>query len=70
MKEVIGTGRHLLVTLITPQMVRTGLGPLTMNYLCIMEDFELTVEAMDDDTDGVDRVATAHEELSLYYGGF
>ncbi len=54
----------------TPQVVGTGLLLLTMNYLFIMEDFELTVEAIVDATDGGDRVATAHDELSLYHGGF
>jgi hypothetical protein len=41
-----------------------------MNYLFIIEDFELSMEALDDATDGVVRVGTAHNELSLYYGGF
>jgi hypothetical protein len=51
-------------------MVGTGLGRLTMNYLFIMEDFELTAEAIDDATDCVDRVGIAHNELSLNYRGF
>jgi hypothetical protein len=41
-----------------------------MNYLLIIEDFELTMEAIDDATDGVVRVGATHDELSLYYGGF
>jgi hypothetical protein len=48
-------------------LVGTGLDPLTMNYLFILEDFELTVEAIDDTTDGRDRVGATHNELSLYY---
>jgi hypothetical protein len=55
---------------LTPQMVGTTLAPLTMYYLFTMEDFELTVEAIVDATDGGDRDGTAHGELSLYYGGF
>jgi|LakMenEpi03Aug12_release.lakeMendotaPanAssembly.Ray.scaffolds.fasta_scaffold3025919_1 hypothetical protein len=34
----------------------TGLAPLTMNYLLIMANFELSVEAIVDATDGGDRV--------------
>jgi hypothetical protein len=45
----------------------TGLAPLTMNYLFIVEDFEFTAEAIVDATDGGDRV---DDELSLYGGGF
>jgi hypothetical protein len=70
MKEVIGTGGHLLVTLMTPKRVRTGLGLLTMNYLFIMEDFVLTAEAIVDGSDFGDRVCSDHDEISLYYGGF
>ena len=55
--------------LLTSQMVGIGLAPLTMNYLFTMEDFELTVEAIVDATDGWDRVGPTHDELSLYYGG-
>ncbi len=40
---------------------------LTMNYLFIMEDFELTVEAIVDTTDGGDKVGSAHDELYLDY---
>ncbi len=46
-----------------PQIVGTGLAPLTMNYLFIMEDFELTVEAIVDATDGGDNVGATHNEL-------
>jgi hypothetical protein len=35
-----------------PQIVGTGLALLTMNYLFIMKDFVLTVEAFVDATDG------------------
>jgi len=35
-------------------MVGTGLDPLTMNDLFIVEDFELTVETIVDATDGGD----------------
>jgi hypothetical protein len=48
----------------------TGLPLLTMNYLFILEDFELTVEAIVDTTDGRDWVGATHNELSLYYRGF
>jgi len=48
----------------------TGLAPLTMNYLFIVEDFEFTAEAIVDATDGGDRVGSAHDERSLYSGGF
>jgi hypothetical protein len=50
---------------LTPQMVGTGLAPLTMNYPFIMEDFELTVEAIVDASDGGDRAGATHNELSL-----
>jgi hypothetical protein len=46
-----------------PQMVWSGLAPLTMNYLFIMEDFELTVEAIVDATDGGDNVGATNNEL-------
>jgi hypothetical protein len=51
-------------------LVGTGLDLVTMNYLFIIEDFELTVEAIVNTTDGRDRVGATHNELSLYYGGF
>jgi hypothetical protein len=35
-----------------------------------MEDFELTVKAIVDATDGGDRVGHDHDELYLYYGGY
>jgi predicted DNA-binding protein len=43
-----------------------------MNYLFIMEDFDLTVEAIVDATDGGDRVGSAHDELYFLFssGGF
>jgi hypothetical protein len=47
----------------------SGLALLTMNYLFIREDYELTVEAIVDARDGVDRVGATHNELSLYYAG-
>jgi hypothetical protein len=47
-------------------LVGTGMDPLTMNYLFILEDFELMVEAIVDTTDGRDRVGATHNELSLY----
>ncbi len=50
-------------SLLTPQIVGTGLALLTINYLFIMEDFELTVEAIVDATDGGDRVGATHNEL-------
>jgi hypothetical protein len=52
------------------QIVWTGLALLTMNYLFIMEDFELTVEAIIDATDGGEGVGYDHDELYLYYGGY
>jgi hypothetical protein len=62
----IGAFVHSFLTL----LVGTGLDPLTMNYLFILEDFELTVEAIVNTTDGRDRVGAIHNELSLYYRRF
>jgi hypothetical protein len=47
--------------------LNSGLALLTMNFLFILEDFELTVEAIVDTTDGGVRVGSAHNELYLYY---
>jgi hypothetical protein len=41
-----------------------------MNYLFIMDDFELTVEAIVDATCGGDRVGSADSELSFIMDNF
>jgi hypothetical protein len=48
---------------LTLQMVETGLAPLTVNYVFIREDSELTVEAIVDATDGGNNVGATHNEL-------